>query len=84
MLLTGAMIERSFDDGVRLYDFLGGGESHKLDWMADARPLVRLHAYERSSLAGRAWHGYEAVGRPLAKRAVEHVRSLRASGSDAG
>ena len=84
MLLTGAMIERSFDEGLKLYDFLGGGESHKLGWMADARPLVRLHAYERASLAGRAWHGYETVGRPLAKRAVEQVRSLRASGSDAG
>jgi CelD/BcsL family acetyltransferase involved in cellulose biosynthesis len=77
MLLTGAMLERSFEEGLRLYDFLGGGESHKLDWLADARPLVRLHAFERSSLAGRVLHGYETVGRPLAKRAVERVRTLR-------
>jgi CelD/BcsL family acetyltransferase involved in cellulose biosynthesis len=77
MLLTGAMIERAFDEGLTLYDFLGGGESHKLDWLADTRPLVRLHAFERGSVAGRAWHGYETVGRPLAKRAVERIRTLR-------
>ena len=77
MLLTGAMLERSFDERLKLYDFLGGGESHKLDWQADARPLVRLHAFERSSVAGRAWHGYETVGRPLAKRAVKRIRTLR-------
>jgi CelD/BcsL family acetyltransferase involved in cellulose biosynthesis len=77
LLLTGAMLERAFEENLTLYDFLGGGESHKLDWMADARPLVRLHAYERGSLAGRALHGYETVGRPLAKRAVQRVRTLR-------
>ena len=77
LLLTGAMIERAFDEGLKLYDFLGGGESHKLDWMADARPLVRLHAYERSSLAGRAWHSYETAARPLAKRAVKRFRTVR-------
>jgi CelD/BcsL family acetyltransferase involved in cellulose biosynthesis len=77
LLLTAAMIERAFDDGLKLYDFLGGGESHKLDWTADTRPLVRLHAFEGRSVAGRAWHGYETVGRPLAKRAVQRVRTLR-------
>jgi CelD/BcsL family acetyltransferase involved in cellulose biosynthesis len=77
MLLTAAMIERAFADGLTLYDFLGGRERHKLDWDADTRPLVRLHAHDGESFAGRALFGYEALGRPLAKLALQRVRTAR-------
>ena len=78
-LLTGAMLERSFDEGLKLYDFLGGGESHKLDWMADTRPLVRLHAFERHRVVDRRAH---AADRAMALEPVEPGRGRRVARDD--
>ena len=80
-LLTLAVLENAWRRRVRIYEFLGGGEQHKLDWAADSRPLVALSAYDNASVAGRALHGYASWGKPLAKRlrddARERVSSLR-------
>ena len=67
MLLTHAVVQRAFADGLRSYEFLGEQEAFKLEWARDARERVLVQAFPRSASGLAGWLAF-AYGRPLAKR----------------
>lgn len=73
-LLRYQMIERAFNNGLRLYDFLGTKGPSKDDWtpLTRERSLIQLFS---PSLAGLFEWATFAFGRPLAKRALAMIAS---------
>lgn len=71
-LLRYQMIERTFLNGLRLYDFLGTNNPWKDDWtpLSRERSLVQLFS---PSVAGMVDWAAFAFGRPLAKRALAMI-----------
>ena len=71
-LLRYQMIERAFNNGLRLYDFLGTKGPAKDDWtpLTRERSLIQLFS---PSLAGLVDWATFAFGRPLAKRALAMI-----------
>ncbi len=76
-VLHRLLLEQAFAAGLRRYDFLGSDEPYKLQWANDARELVRVQAF-RNSPAGLVERAGYVYARPVAKRAVERARALRA------
>jgi CelD/BcsL family acetyltransferase involved in cellulose biosynthesis len=66
-LLTSHAIERAFEQGQRVYDFLGSEDAYKLDWTGDVRERIRVQAFSRGPL-GTAAHAAWRYGRPAVRR----------------
>ncbi len=59
--------------GLRRYDMLGQDTAWKMKWTNEVRPHVEMTIYAPSP-AGRVHHFVREVARPLAGRALRHVR----------
>jgi CelD/BcsL family acetyltransferase involved in cellulose biosynthesis len=72
-ILTGAAIERAYEQGQARYDFLGAEDRYKLDWTDDVRERIRMQAFGRTG-RGMAEFAAWRYGRPAAKWAVAAVK----------
>jgi CelD/BcsL family acetyltransferase involved in cellulose biosynthesis len=72
-LLTHEAIGRAYEQGLEVYDFLGGEDRYKLDWTDDVRERVRVQAFSRSA-PGAAGYLAWRHGRPLAQRTLAALR----------
>jgi CelD/BcsL family acetyltransferase involved in cellulose biosynthesis len=75
-LLVQDMIRWAFERGLRTYEFLGADEAFKLDWTANLRERIALHAFPHSPTGALAWTA-QSYGRPLAKRARDLLRGSK-------
>ena len=82
-LLIHATLQRAFELGLGRYEFLGGFDAYKLRWATEAYDRVLFQAFAPGPI-GQVRGVAFIHGRPLAKRAVNRVRSRRASESAAG
>ena len=70
------MLKRAFEEGLTLYDFLGTDAAWKMEWTSHAKARQRLQLFAPTPAGRAAWSAY-AYGRPVAKKALETVRSIR-------
>jgi len=70
-VLHALMIERTFDEGLSRYDFLGGEEPYKTAWSSGGTDLLEVNV--ASGAMGRIVHGH---GRALARDVVSHGSRL--------
>jgi CelD/BcsL family acetyltransferase involved in cellulose biosynthesis len=75
-LLTREAIRRAFEQGLAVYDFLGGEDRYKLEWTEAVRERTRVQAFGRTP-AGTASFLAWRYGRPALKRAGAALRSRR-------
>jgi CelD/BcsL family acetyltransferase involved in cellulose biosynthesis len=76
-LLARAMIARAAEAGLDRFEFLGADEPWKLEWSPRFHERMLLRIFPGSALGtvdGAAQSAYLRYARPLAKRAVEHLR----------
>jgi CelD/BcsL family acetyltransferase involved in cellulose biosynthesis len=72
-ILTREAIGRAYEQGCRVYDFLGAEDRYKLDWTGSVRERIRLQIFGHTPL-GMAQLVAWRYGRPIAKRAQEALR----------
>jgi CelD/BcsL family acetyltransferase involved in cellulose biosynthesis len=75
--LTRALVARAAADGLERFEFLGAEESWKLEWtdQVHERLLVRTFApTPRGAVERAAQAAYLHYGKPLARRALAHLR----------
>src|SRR4051794_9924265 len=78
-VLTYKALERSFDEGLRSYEFLGGADHYKLGWSHGTRERVRLQAFSRSP-AGFVQRMVWTRARRPAQRALTLAKRARRPG----
>jgi CelD/BcsL family acetyltransferase involved in cellulose biosynthesis len=74
MLLRRDMLQRSFEERLTRYDFLGTDMPWKLEWTQDTTTRSLVQAFS-PSLHGRIDRSIYETGRPLALRLRERSRS---------
>ena len=75
-LLTREAIQRAYEQGLAVYDFLGAEDRYKLEWTEDVRERLRVQAFGRAP-AGAASFVAWRYGRPALKRAQAALASRR-------
>lgn len=73
-LLTDHAVQRAFEQGMEVYDFLGAEDRYKLDWTEDVRERIRVQAFARTPLGVAGFVAWRH-GRPAAQRALALARS---------
>jgi CelD/BcsL family acetyltransferase involved in cellulose biosynthesis len=76
-LIIHSSLERAFESGLRRVVFLAGGDQYKLRWATEATEVVHFQAFA-PTVRGAAGRIAEARGRPLASRARNVARAMRA------
>ena len=75
-LLTREAICRAYDQGLAVYDFLGGEDRYKLEWTDAIRERIRVQAFGRGPVGTASFLAWRHA-RPMAKRAVQWARERR-------
>jgi CelD/BcsL family acetyltransferase involved in cellulose biosynthesis len=74
LVLLGEELQRSIDEGLREYDFLGSAEFHKLRWHARTRDRLTVRGYRGASTLPA--YAYRARVRPLLGRIRRGARRM--------
>jgi CelD/BcsL family acetyltransferase involved in cellulose biosynthesis len=72
LVLLAEELERSIDEGLREYDFLGSAEFHKMRWGSETRNRITVRGYRGASTLPA--YAYRAKLRPLLGRVRRQVR----------
>lgn len=75
LVLRAEALRASIDEGLSVYDFLGGPDPYKLRWANGSRPHVTIRAFRGPR--GAAPYAWWAVVRPTLTAVREHGRVLR-------
>jgi CelD/BcsL family acetyltransferase involved in cellulose biosynthesis len=75
LVLLAEELQRSIDEGLTEYDFLGSAEFHKLRWGSQTRDRVTVRGYRGASMLPA--YAYRSKLRPLLGKARREVRRIR-------
>jgi CelD/BcsL family acetyltransferase involved in cellulose biosynthesis len=75
-LLRHAMVERAFDEGLGLYEFLGADDAWKKEWTQDVLPRHMVQVFA-PTVRGRLDGAAHRFGRPAAKSVLAQVERWR-------
>jgi len=74
LVLLGEELQRSIDEGLREYDFLGSAEFHKLRWNSQTRDRITVRGYRGASTLPA--YAYRSRVRPLLGRIRRRARRV--------